>query len=576
MAAMWGDSVAKSAESLRKGSWCRKHPFGIFVHWGLYSIPGNVWKGKVYHGNPEWLMCRAGISIDEYAQLADSFNPEDFDAEKLVDLVRASGAGHLMVSAKHHEGFAMFKSNASPFNIVDAAPFGRDPLDELAEACRAAGIKMGIYYSQTLDWHEPDGVNLSDLTGNPDFQRYFESKALPQIEELCSNYGPLAGIWFDTPGPITREQSEKLVRMVNRLQPDCLVNSRIGNGLGDYDSMGDMEIPLRPRDGLWETPDTTNDGWGYAVHDRNWKSPDEIVRRFVRVVSRGGMYLLNIGPDGTGRIPAEADKLLRRVGRWIREHGTAVMDVEPSPFGPLPWGECTRRGNRLFFHLFDWPEQGRLVVPGLSSAIEHAEWVNTGEAVLFEERDGFVVFDLPPIRPDRLVPVLAVTCRDSLHIEDSLCVLDGHVNVLSAPQATLEECALRQERWMEYFGEFQAVDVITDWHRNGRAAWYFKTVYPGLFYLEIQYGCPALCDGASWTINVDGDLIYFSAVDSGWRDRRVCFGPPFDAPLPRFITRRLGLFRLSTPGNHVISVSPADSAGAAVRIASVRLIPVDE
>ncbi|NCO39457.1 MAG: hypothetical protein COZ06_36750 [Armatimonadetes bacterium CG_4_10_14_3_um_filter_66_18] len=185
-----------------------------------------------------------------------------------------------------------------------------------------------------------------------------KTKALPQIEELLRGYGPLAGIWFDTPGPITPDESKKLVDLVHELQPQCLVNSRIGNNLGDYDTLGDQEIPRLPRPGLWETPDTHDDTWAYAWHDHNWKSPRELAERLVRVVSRGGTYMLNVGPDGSGRIPEQSARILREVGRWVHAHEEAIHGAGPAPFGPLAWGECTARGNTLFLHVFQWPADG--------------------------------------------------------------------------------------------------------------------------------------------------------------------------------------------------------------------------
>lgn len=256
---MWGGGGVKT--NLVRGAWLKNSRFAMFIHWGLYSELGGEWNGKTYYGIAEWLMNRAQIPAAEYAKTAAQFNPTNFNAREWVELTQAAGMRHMMITAKHHEGFAMFNSAASPFNIVTVTPFKRDPLKELAEACRAKGERLGFYYSQTVDWHERDAVgNTWDWPEDGrDFQHYLQTKAIPQIEELLRGYGPIAGIWFDTPGPITPEESKMLVDRVHQLQPQCLVNSRIGNNLGDYDTLGDQEIPPLPRPGLWETPDTHND-----------------------------------------------------------------------------------------------------------------------------------------------------------------------------------------------------------------------------------------------------------------------------------------------------------------------------
>ena len=255
---MWGTSTEPQPQQTR-GQWLADSRFAMFVHWGLYSELGARWNGKTYYGISEWIMHRAQIPVAEYEAVAARFNPVDFDAREWVRFAKAAGMRHIMITAKHHDGFAMYRSAVSAYNIADATPFHRDPLAELAHACAEEGLRLGFYYSQTADWHEPDGIG-NDWSGFPaerDFRGYLHRKAIPQIEELLTNYGPIAGIWFDTPGPITPDESRMLVDLVHRLQPDCLVNSRIGNGLGDYDTLGDQEIPRLPRPGLWETHSPT-------------------------------------------------------------------------------------------------------------------------------------------------------------------------------------------------------------------------------------------------------------------------------------------------------------------------------
>lgn len=313
--------------------WFKQAKFGLMVHWGLYALPAGEWNGRRMPFIGEWAQSYFRIPNAEYGALAKAFNPVLFDAEAWVRLALDAGMQYLVVTSKHHDGFAMYRSRVDAYNIVDGTPFKRDVIGELAEVCRKHGLKLGLYYSQELDWHEPHGggyrsgrtncgcmswTNDWDFPDNDrkDFTRCFEGKIKPQVEELLRNYGDLCLIWFDTPGVITPEQSAELFRLVKRHQPDCLVNTRIGNGLGDYRSMGDNEIPdAFFGDELVETAATLNGTWGYKSFDQNWKPADEVLRLKNHLNARGVNYLLNVGPDCLGRIPAPSVDILRQVGK---------------------------------------------------------------------------------------------------------------------------------------------------------------------------------------------------------------------------------------------------------------------
>jgi alpha-L-fucosidase len=394
---------------------------------------------------------------------------------------------------------------------------------------------------------------------------------MPQIEELLTNYGPIAGVWFDTPGPITPDESKELVDLVHRLQPDCLVNSRIGNDLGDYDTLGDQEIPRLPRPGLWETPDTHNDTWAYASYDRNWKGPREVAERLVRVVSRGGTYMLNVGPDGTGRIPEQSARILREVGQWVGAHEEAIHGAEPSPLGPLAWGECTRRGSRLFLHVCQWPDNGRLVVPGLRSPVTCARLAEGGELPVQASTEA-VILSLPRPRPQTLIPVVTLELVGSDAASRAAYVLNGCRNTLDAGVASLQSCELRTVRWMEKFGDWKHAECIAGWRAGESvAAWDFLTVEPGAFRLDVEYTCPEAGDYSEWQLQVGGTELVFPLLDTGERARRAVFGW---GELPRFRSYRVGQIDLPGPGPCRLTLRPLDSAGAAVRIAALTLTPV--
>ena len=319
-----------------KREWFKSAKFGMMIHWGLYSLPAGEWKGARMPYIGEWVQQYFRIPNAEYHALAPAFNPILFNADEWVQLAVDAGMKYMVITSKHHDGFAMYHSKVGKLNIVDATPIKRDVIGELAEACRKHGIKFGLYYSQDLDWSEPNGggytrgktwgrgsagwTNDWDFPDNENknYTQCYEAKIKPQVKEILTQYGDLCLIWFDTPTTLSLEQSKELADMVHKYQPNCLVNSRIGNGMGDYRSMGDNEIPDETMpEGLFESACTINDTWGYKSFDNNWKSADRIIELKEHLNARGLNYLLNVGPDYLGRIPAPSVEVLRQVGQRL-------------------------------------------------------------------------------------------------------------------------------------------------------------------------------------------------------------------------------------------------------------------
>ena len=330
-------AAADSAALAAAKRWFKEAQFGMMAHWGLYTLLGGEWKGKPgVHPYGEWIMHGNRIPHKEYAALAKAFNPVLFDPMDWMKRARDAGMKYFVITSKHHDGFAMYRSSVSKYNIVDATPFGRDPLEEIAEACRTTGVKLGLYYSQDLDWSDPNGGGLrvpygcyNDIKGAPkdkrfwgndwdfadspgyDFQRYLDEKSMPQVEEILTQYGDLCLIWFDVPETLNRRQSEDFVRLVRKHQPGCLISGRIGNGLGDYETPGDNMIadktdPTK----LYETVGTMNDSWGYRPTDAHYKSVKDILGIKAKCAAIGSNYMLNVGPDPLGRFPVAAIDIL--------------------------------------------------------------------------------------------------------------------------------------------------------------------------------------------------------------------------------------------------------------------------
>ena len=328
--------------------WFKEAGYGMMAHWGLYSLLAGEYRGRrVGLDYAEWIQSYMPIPNAEYEQLAKCFNPIYFNADEWIKLAKDAGMKYFVLTSKHHDGFALFHSKVDKFNVVDATPFKRDVVEELANACARHDIKLGLYYSQELDWHHPHGggydqfVPCSGTSWDnnwdwPDrsaknFDICFEEKIKPQVQELLTNYGELCLIWFDVPHTISPEQSLELNKLVKRYQPDCLINSRIGNGIGDYHSTGDNQHDFDAAalaashekhsvlSGLYECPATLNDTWGYKPYDNNWKSPQEVLDLLGRLDARGVNLLLNVGPDPLGRIPAPAQEIFRAVGRRLQK-----------------------------------------------------------------------------------------------------------------------------------------------------------------------------------------------------------------------------------------------------------------
>ena len=368
-----------------KQQWFKDAKFGLFIHWGLYAVLEGEYKGQKTDRIAEWIMNFLDIPVEEYEKIADKFNPVKFDADYIVRKAKEWGMKYVVFTAKHHEGFAMYDSACSDYNVVKGTPYGKDILRQLKDACDKYGLKLGLYYSQAQDWHDPNGLMHHKDNSKKDYQSYLDNKVKPQLTEILTQYGDIALIWFDTPMETTPEQSQSLADLVKSIQPNCIVSGRIGNGIGEYMTTGDNFIPRLPYEGDWELPATVNDTWGFNKADTNWKSADTIIRLLLKITSRGGNYLLNVGPDALGVVPEDCIAVLDEVGKYVRENEEAIMGTKRLDYYAyeLEWAELTQRDHKLYVHVMQ--PRIRVELQNVGNKVKRAYLLRDGRELHVDE-----------------------------------------------------------------------------------------------------------------------------------------------------------------------------------------------
>ena len=501
------ESEPVMSEQDQKMAWWREARFGLFIHWGLYAQPAGVWKGEEIPGISEWIMAHAKIPVKEYEKLAATFNPVKYNAEQWVRLAKQAGMKYIVITSKHHDGFAMFHSKASSYNIVDATPFDRDPLKELAEACDKYDMRLGFYYSQAQDWHEPGGTYWNIEQGEPHWDpdlvreplmNYINGKAVPQVKEILENYGGLDILWWDTPRGMTLEAAEALQAVADDY-PDLITNNRLYRPWpGDF-STPEQHVPPTGLDYDWEVCMTMNTSWGYKKNDNNWKSDTTLIRMLTDIASKGGNLLLNVGPTAGGEIPGPSVERLKSIGRWMDVNGESIYGTQASPFFKLPWGRCTSRktgkGTTLYLHVFQWPGDNILRVPGLDADVNNISLLSDQARKLVSHREGSdLLIELPAQMPDPINTVIVVETEGDLVVTSNMPSLsDGRIE-LPADFADIHNPGYGTHIILQGSGNRAR---ITNWVDPGAwLEWMFTTTASGKYVItaQVRAGDPGKLD----------------------------------------------------------------------------------
>ncbi len=539
--------------------WFREAKFGMFIHWGIYSVPGGEYKNDKGYG--EWLLEQSKMPVSEYAKYAQQFDPEKFNAKAWVKVAKDAGIKYIVITSKHHDGFGMYRSKLTDW-CIKSTPFKRDPLKELAAACKDAGIRFCLYHS-IMDWHSPlytpRRAYNDTATGTPDmneYQRYLHG----QLKELLTNYGPLGLVWFDGGWEDSwvnhKEYSKNLYNVCRNLQPNIIVNDRVANGYGDYGTP-EQTIPGVMSPNPWESCMTMNDHWGFNKNDQNWKSSTQLVRNLIDCNSKGGNYLLNVGPTPEGEIPQPSIERLEKMGKWLSINKDAIFGTTAGPFRNIPWGRCTQKEVKgstiLYLHVFDWPANGKLVLPGLKSPIERAYLLTdpARKSIASEPSPAGAFLHLPAKGTNESSTTVVAILKGKPEFQDEVInqAPDGTF-VIDATDARTHGDTIKIENKDKR-------DNIGYWlNDNEYAEWFLRADKPGNFAVMAEI---ASTDDSECEFVIGGKSFKVAVGKTGSYDT--------------FETRKIGVITISGPGKQSLQVKPVKSTWRPINLRTITLKP---
>jgi len=557
-------------------AWHREARFGCFVHWGVYSSLGNEFEGREGGTYAEHIMRVLKIPRATYLeQVAKPFNPVDFDADAWVKLMHDAGMRYLVITAKHHDGFAMYPSQVTDYNLEAVTQFKRDPMAELSAACKKYGLKFGFYYSHAYDWEHPDAIGNSWDYGAPGGEsnwwekrpdlipkaaHYVEQKSIPQIRELIAKYHPDI-LWFDTSSKMPPVLLQKILEATRAAGPDVVINSRIDGKHGDYRSTSDRPAYFPDTAGQWEAIPTTNESYGYNKFDHSQKPPAHFIRLLAEAVSKGGNMLMNIGPMGNGVIAPEDQAILRGIGAWMAKDSESIYGCDRTPLPVQNWGTSTRRGNRLYLHVFNWPADGRLLVTGLKSdpqGISPLGLAVGGKFATWRRVSADdVELTVPAAAPDAVDSVVALDFRGDIVTNPArLLAAKGEPTVLHVFDGHLTGKGIR------YGDAKRTNDVVNEWSSaDATVEWKVRVATAGRFKVSVNYSTATPANRGAYVLQAGGQAL---------RGRVVPTTKPAE-----FRTDPLGELALPA-GEQTLVMRAAEIAGGdLMRLRQLEITPLD-
>ena len=562
-------------------AWWRDARFGMFIHWGIYSLPGGEWKGKRVDGYAEHLMRKEKIPRAEYLELAHQFNPLKFDADKWVRTAKQAGMRYLIITAKHHDGFAMYNSKVSDYNVVKQTAWKHDPMSDLAAACKKYGLKFGFYYSHAFDWEHPDapgndwdyknpGGDLNLYGGRdwydlhpellPKAVKYVNEKAIPQIKELLTMYHPDI-LWFDTPQKLPLSENIRILKAIRETDPNVVVNGRLARGdnnlnMGDYKNTADRPAEFFPVDGDWEAIPTTNESYGYSKFDKSHKPVSFFIQLLAKSGSRGGNLLMNIGPMGNGEFAPEDMKILNGLAKWMSKNSESIYNTTKTPLPFQSWGVSTRKGNLLYLHVFNWPLNGSLIVGGIKSDIRKAYLLAdpSKKTLSFKRIDPLDVrINVPANAPDSVNTVVVLETNGTMQTDS--------VRLLSANGVNNRLLAFDAELVGKGFGFGDGKTdkyYVNGWSKKDQLIkWNFRLIQPATYKVILKYLADN-SDAGRYEIKIEG-LVKTGEVLSSEKDEVK--------------TINLGEVSLQ-PGTHTLQITPIEiTKSGLMKILEVQLVP---
>ena len=531
--------------------WWREDRFGLFIHWGVYAVPAGTYKGEKIPGIGEWIMYRGKIPMAEYQEFAKEFNPDAW-----VKLARDAGMKYIVITSKHHDGFALFDSRVSTWDVVDATPYGKDLIAPLAEACKKYGIKLGLYYSQAQDWNQGGSARQKwDPAQNTNMDDYIDSIAVPQVKEILSTYNP-AILWWDTPLGMTRGRANKLIPQLE-ICPGIIHNNRLGGAYKGDISTPEQHIPGTGLPGDWEACMTMNNTWGYKSYDHDWKSSPQLIHNLVDIASKGGNYLLNVGPTAEGLIPEPSVERLKAIGSWMKVNGESIYGTTASPCSRPSWGRITTKAGQgkttLYLHVFKWPEDGKIFIPVDNTVTECFLLAKSRRKFRTESNaEGTTVY-LTGKAPDPVCSVVKLDLVGPVSVTDANFIrqdMEGNI-LLTAERAQINS----------HFGSqtaFNALeDCIDQWtNSNVSLEWTFSVKTPGAF------------DITALTASLDSSALSLSLEKQSLKTLL----PP-NGDLSKFEAQEIGTIIINEAGDHTLILKPDKKQWKQIKLRSVTLAP---